>query len=255
VGLVSGMGEWRRLINGSAVAACALAILALMAVVGFGGGGDAVELEGRFKARGSTRHYWKHSSSKVLVKDLKRLLEDVEHSIKARRARRDERSREDGSGRPQPVSPDEKRNLGEVDHIMDGLESLAGGQGGGESDSFRSDGIRRSRHREDRGRDEHRRDAEARPRSRKHDRDRSSHAEHRLRAKHAGSGSSGLAGLASSSGHSAHASSGKPIDPKKAAILAKMKALQAKIEGDFKQVSAFGKQAGYVPPPKIPQMT
>ena len=49
-------------------------------------------------------------------------------------------------------------------------------------------------------------------------------------------------------------SSAQPPDKKKAAIVARMKALQSQILGDFKKVTGFGKQAGYVPPPKIPPM-
>lgn len=41
---------------------------------------------------------------------------------------------------------------------------------------------------------------------------------------------------------------------KQLAIAAKMRALTAQISKDFKKVTGYGKQAGYVPPPKIPHV-
>jgi len=41
---------------------------------------------------------------------------------------------------------------------------------------------------------------------------------------------------------------------KKKMIAAKMKALQDQIKNDFKKVTGFGNQAGYVPPVKMPHM-
>jgi hypothetical protein len=41
---------------------------------------------------------------------------------------------------------------------------------------------------------------------------------------------------------------------KQLAIAAKMKALTDQISKDFKKVTGYGKQAGYVPPPKIPHV-
>lgn len=243
-----------------------VAMTASLAVVGFRGDGEAVELEGSFMAHDKGRNHWKKGNSKVLVTDLKRLLDDVEHSIKQRREKQTERAKADGGKPPGPITPNQKRNLDDVDHIMTGLESLAGGHGsqGGDSSDSSEDDRRSSRRHDDRRRDDHRRGRDERDSrdERRHgsDRDRSRGAEHRLRSKHHAAASrhaSRSHGVRAE--HAMHAAAAAPSCTtascrKKAAILARMKALQAKIEGDFKSVQLFGKQAGYVPKPKMPQM-
>ena len=255
--------ERRRWGAGSTAVVGMIVAAASLAVVGFRGSGEAVELEGSFMARGTGRDHWKNVNSQVLVKDLKTLLDDVEHSIKQRREKRTERAKQDGGKPPGPVTPDQRHNLDDVDHIMDGLQELAGGHGsrGGDSSDSSEDDRRSSRrdddHRRDhrRGRDERERDRRDERRHRDQDRDRSRNAEHRLRTKHHSEHASRSHGVRAE--HAMHAAAaapiGKKIDPKKAAILNKMKALQAKIEGDFKSVRLFGKKAGYVPKPRMPQ--
>ena len=247
----------RRWGAGSTAVVGMIVAAASLAVVGFRGGGEAVELEGGFMAHGTGKDHWKHVNSQVLVKDLKTLLDDVEHSIKQRREKRTKRAKADGGTPPGPIAPEQRHNLDDVDHIMDGLQELAGGHGsrGGDSSDSREDDRRSSRRDDDhrRGRDERRRDSRDERRHRDHDRSRN--AEHRLRTKHHSEHASRTHAVRAE--HAMHAAAapppGKKIDPKKAAILNKMKALQAKIEGDFKSVRLFGKKAGYVPKPRMPQ--
>eukprot|EP00960_Hanusia_phi_P029867 748228-Hanusia_phi.AAC.1 len=152
-----------------------------------------------------------------LVSDIKRVLEDVETNMEARRStEHGQPSRQHARSSADPRTH-KRRDLDEVNHIMDGLQALADGGSGHNSIAPER---RRRRRREHRGRVE-RKD------------DESAGAEARLAHKH------------------------KHLtlkDKKKEAILAKMKALQQQIEGDFKKVTGYGKQAGYVPPPKIPHV-
>lgn len=169
----------------------------------------------------------KHVSSAQLVGDIKKLLVDVESNIKYRRTER----KEDATHRAHKAShhggPHLSANLDDVNHMMDGLQALAagGGDAGPSFSSVSTPQAHRGRH------------TAASAKSKVG-------AEQRLSDKLNAMSDSGTPSVKST----------KKADKKKAAILAKMKALQSQIEGDFKKVTGFGKQAGYVPPPKIPQM-
>lgn len=162
-------------------------------------------------------------SAKKMLSDLQKVVSDVETDMKYRHAQQAERRRRHASHQTRK-GEDEGKNMRVVDHMMDSLERLAGSGA--------------SHHEGARGR-VHGRFGTGSGKSAKRI------AEMKLSRK---------PGVTRGSEIKKAPSSAPPPDKKKAAIVARMKALQSQILGDFKKVTGFGKQAGYVPPPKIPPM-
>jgi len=162
-------------------------------------------------------------SAKKMLSDLQKVVSDVETDMIYRHAQQAERRRRHASHQTRK-GEDEGKNMRVVDHMMDSLERLAGSGA--------------SHHEGARGR-VHGRFGTGSGKSAKRI------AEMKLSRK---------PGVTRGSEIKKAPSSAQPPDKKKAAIVARMKALQSQILGDFKKVTGFGKQAGYVPPPKIPPM-
>ena len=162
-------------------------------------------------------------SAKKMLSDLQKVVSDVETDMKYRHAQQAERRRRHAS-HPTRKGEDEGKNMRVLDHMMDSLDRLAGSGA--------------SHHEGARGRVQGR-FATGSGKSAKRI------AEMKLSRK---------PGVARGGEVEKAPSTAPPPDKKKAAIVARMKALQSQILGDFKKVTGFGKQAGYVPPPKIPQM-
>jgi hypothetical protein len=164
-------------------------------------------------------------TSKQMLSDLEKLMVDFKNDIKYQREERlEDRHRRLNHGQPAVPRVHETKDLQQVDHMMDSLQNLAGSRTTGSDKLRMRREVHRGRHRDDDGGVHHRAVR----------RDKRGGSVVKLKT---------------------HPPAHNTVpDSKKAAIDARVKALQSQILGDFKKVTGFGKKAGYVPPPKIPQM-